>query len=74
MPMSLQEKGSGKITPFVFSATGTGGWESAIQNTLSPGAHPDFSNAMQNANDCGHHEPRRLSQCTITWLFCGQFR
>ena len=37
--MSPQEKGSDKITPFVFSATGTGGWESAIQNTLSPGAH-----------------------------------
>lgn len=32
-----QEKGSDKITPFIFSATGTGGWESAIQNTLSPG-------------------------------------
>jgi len=32
-----QETGSDKITPFVFSATGTGGWESALQNTLNPG-------------------------------------
>jgi hypothetical protein len=25
-------------TPFIFSGTGTGGWESALTNTLSPGA------------------------------------
>lgn len=28
---------SSKITPFIFPGTGTGGWESALQNTLSPG-------------------------------------
>lgn len=24
-------------TPFIFTGTGTGGWESALTNTLSPG-------------------------------------
>jgi alanine-glyoxylate transaminase/serine-glyoxylate transaminase/serine-pyruvate transaminase len=28
---------SSKITPFIFPGTGTGGWESALSNTLSPG-------------------------------------
>jgi alanine-glyoxylate transaminase / serine-glyoxylate transaminase / serine-pyruvate transaminase len=28
---------SSKITPFIFPGTGTGCWESALQNTLSPG-------------------------------------
>lgn len=28
---------SSKITPFIFPGTGTGGWESALTNTLSPG-------------------------------------
>lgn len=27
-------------TPFIFTGTGTGGWESALTNTLSPGACP----------------------------------
>ena len=26
-------------TTFIFSGTGTGGWESALTNTLSPGDH-----------------------------------
>jgi len=26
-----------EATPFIFPSTGTGGWESALQNTLSPG-------------------------------------
>lgn len=38
----MQETGSDKITPFVFSATGTGGWESALQNTLNPGDHLQY--------------------------------
>lgn len=29
--------GTTKATSFIFSATGTGGWESALTNTLSPG-------------------------------------
>lgn len=28
---------SSKITPIIFPGTGTGGWETALQNTLSPG-------------------------------------
>lgn len=26
-----------KGTPFIFTGTGTGGWEAALTNTLSPG-------------------------------------
>ena len=29
--------GTKEATSFIYPGTGTGGWESAIQNTLSPG-------------------------------------
>ena len=40
LPLSLLSQmifGTTKGTPFIFPGTGTGGWESALTNTLSPG-------------------------------------
>ena len=38
VPLPLpQVEPSSRITPVIFPGTGTGGWETALQNTLSPG-------------------------------------
>jgi alanine-glyoxylate transaminase/serine-glyoxylate transaminase/serine-pyruvate transaminase len=36
-PLHPWSPGTQRGTPFIFSGTGTGGWESALTNTLSPG-------------------------------------